>query len=247
LAFSVAAHLDPEIMLVDEVLAVGDAQFQAKCLGKMQDVSRGGRTVVFVSHSMSAVRRLCSRAILLSNGRVEIDGTVEQVVEAYLATNASEDFTSRPDPAKPAITHATTRWSRQEGMRLDVTFDGPVNLTPPILGFVLYDITGMPVFGSNAIFDRHDSQPRSMRKGTISVRVDTAALQPGTYYVSLWLSDLHELFFHADRVLKLEVEPGSNDDGRPSVREIGSVRLKTRWAYTADEVLHVEQQAGAAF
>ncbi|WP_438482700.1 ABC transporter ATP-binding protein [Oleiharenicola lentus] len=89
LAFSVAAHLDPEILIVDEVLAVGDAQFQKKCLGKMQDVSRNeGRTVLFVSHNMGVVANLCSRAILLESGRVKDVGPVSQVVTAYVQSGA---------------------------------------------------------------------------------------------------------------------------------------------------------------
>src|SRR5207237_205061 len=84
LAFAVAAHLDPEILLVDEVLAVGDARFQRKCLDKMQDVAEHGRTVIFVSHNMPAVTRLCPRAILLDNGRVISDGRSPQVVSVYL-------------------------------------------------------------------------------------------------------------------------------------------------------------------
>ena len=88
LAFAVAAHLEPEILIVDEVLAVGDASFQKKCINKMQDVSREGRTVLFVSHNMPAVSMLCSRAVLLSGGRVEIDGPAHQVISHYL--NAGE-------------------------------------------------------------------------------------------------------------------------------------------------------------
>jgi lipopolysaccharide transport system ATP-binding protein len=84
LAFAVAAHLDPEIIVVDEVLAVGDAAFQSKCLGKMSEVSRNGRTVLFVSHNMTAVKSLCSRAILIEAGRVTCDGDVDQVVNRYL-------------------------------------------------------------------------------------------------------------------------------------------------------------------
>ena len=84
LAFAVAAHLEPEILVVDEVLAVGDAQFQKKCLGKMGDVARDGRTVLFVSHNMVAVKSLCSRAILLSGGRMTKDGNVDDVVNGYL-------------------------------------------------------------------------------------------------------------------------------------------------------------------
>jgi lipopolysaccharide transport system ATP-binding protein len=84
LAFAVAAHLEPEILVVDEVLAVGDAAFQQKCLGKMGDVAREGRTVLFISHNMAAIKSLCSRAILLKAGHVARDGSVDDVVETYL-------------------------------------------------------------------------------------------------------------------------------------------------------------------
>jgi lipopolysaccharide transport system ATP-binding protein len=84
LAFAVAAHLEPEILLVDEVLAVGDARFQKKCLNKMEDVGHGGRTVIFVSHNMSAVTRICQRAILLDGGRVVSNGPASEIVGSYL-------------------------------------------------------------------------------------------------------------------------------------------------------------------
>ena len=87
LAFAVAAHLNPEILIVDEVLAVGDAEFQKKCLGKMKEVSEGGRTVIFVSHNIQAVRTLCSRAIYLRGGRVAADRDVEAGVKDYLSFN----------------------------------------------------------------------------------------------------------------------------------------------------------------
>src|SRR5690606_16486515 len=86
LAFSVAAHLEPEILVVDEVLAVGDAEFQKKCLNKMADVGEQGRTVLFVSHNMPALTRLCRRAILIENGRVTRDGPAEEVVRDYLTS-----------------------------------------------------------------------------------------------------------------------------------------------------------------
>lgn len=86
LAFAVAAHLEPEILIVDEVLAVGDAQFQKKCLGKMSDVAQQARTVLFVSHNMAAVRSLCSRALMLEQGRIVADGNVDEVIDRYLET-----------------------------------------------------------------------------------------------------------------------------------------------------------------
>ncbi len=91
LAFAVAAHLEPEILIVDEVLAVGDAQFQKKCLGKMEDVSKEGRTVIFVSHNMAAIRGLCNRALLMKNGHVVTDSTIETVVSDYLSEEKYTD------------------------------------------------------------------------------------------------------------------------------------------------------------
>lgn len=85
LAFAVAAHLEPEVLIVDEVLAVGDAEFQRKCLGKMSEVAGHGRTVLFVSHNMAAINRLCTRAILLNHGQVEMDGLTTEVTAAYLS------------------------------------------------------------------------------------------------------------------------------------------------------------------
>src|SRR5207249_3099789 len=85
LAFAVAAHLDPDILLVDEVLAVGDAAFQKRCLGKMEDVAtREGRTILFVSHNMSALRTLCKRACLIDEGRLLMDGDAAKVISTYL-------------------------------------------------------------------------------------------------------------------------------------------------------------------
>ncbi len=96
LAFAVAAHLDPEILLVDEVLAVGDAEFQKKCLGKMSGVAKQGRTVLFVSHNMPAVQALCSRCLLLQGGRLQLAGSVQEAVGLYLAGNQPVDLDSEP-------------------------------------------------------------------------------------------------------------------------------------------------------
>jgi len=98
LAFAVAAHLESEILIVDEVLAVGDAEFQKKCLGKMGDVSKGeGRTVLFVSHNMSAISQLCSKAILLKNGELDSYKSVKSIIELYLSSNTKNDFFTSTD------------------------------------------------------------------------------------------------------------------------------------------------------
>jgi len=90
LAFAVAAHLEPEILIVDEVLAVGDMQFQKKCLGKMQDVATGGRTVLFVSHNMSAVQKLCQRCVLLKGGEITRQGPADEVIKYYLSNTGND-------------------------------------------------------------------------------------------------------------------------------------------------------------
>src|SRR5215467_13124633 len=120
LAFSVAAHLEPEILLVDEVLAVGDASFQKKCLGKMGQVSRDGRTIVFVSHNMAAVKALCSRAILMRHGTVASSGAVADVVDEYLLGAASDTSVrewsdAAADPGNESIRPLYVRITPPEG------------------------------------------------------------------------------------------------------------------------------------
>jgi lipopolysaccharide transport system ATP-binding protein len=114
LAFSVAAHLEPEILLVDEVLAVGDAEFQKKCLGRMKDVAQQGRTVLFVSHNMTALQSLCERAIWLDAGRVIQDGEARRVVSAYLETSAAAvlDQTWEDPATAPGNDYARLRRAR---------------------------------------------------------------------------------------------------------------------------------------
>ena len=101
LAFSVAAHLEPEILIIDEVLAVGDAEFQKKCLGKMQDISKGGRTVIFVSHSMQTVTSLCNRCILLEKGSLKRQGTPSEVILDYLGNGDGAGRVDYSSLAKP--------------------------------------------------------------------------------------------------------------------------------------------------
>src|SRR5260221_1535709 len=100
LGFAVAAHLEPEILIVDEVLAVGDAEFQKKCLGKMSEVAGGGRTVLFVSHNLAAVETLCARSIHLARGMVAIDGKTDEVIGTYIKLRQAPSDTTHVRPAK---------------------------------------------------------------------------------------------------------------------------------------------------
>src|SRR5262245_46524100 len=128
LAFAVAAHLEPEILLIDEVLAVGDIAFQRKCLGKMGDVARQGRTILFVSHNMAAVESLCSTAYLLENGQLVESGTTKTVIDAYLSTvptlcNASlEHRTDREGNGRLRFTDIEFR--SDEGVLTEVILTG---------------------------------------------------------------------------------------------------------------------------
>ena len=139
LAFAVAAHLEPEILVVDEVLAVGDAQFQKKCLGKMDDVARGGRTVLFVSHNVPAVTRLCNRCILLQSGTVLKDGMTHEVMNSYLrtelATSAAREWGSSESPGNEVVRLRAIR-VRKIDRSVSETFD----IREPIGIDVVFDV-----------------------------------------------------------------------------------------------------------
>ncbi len=119
LGFAIAAHLEPEILVVDEVLAVGDAEFQKKCLGKMGEVARGGRTVLFVSHNMGAVQNLCHRAVLLERGQVRMIGTSADAVQSYMATARQTDggFNAVGRRFAPHNVEIVDAWLERNGLR----------------------------------------------------------------------------------------------------------------------------------
>jgi lipopolysaccharide transport system ATP-binding protein len=140
LGFSVAAHLEPEILVIDEVLAVGDAEFQRKCMGKMKDVSKSGRTILFVSHNMSAVSSLCSRVIWLSEGRIRQDGATDQVVRAYLGTYSRyEDRREWSEGEAPGndLVRLSAVWIER------VSGDGPITMSDAFRIHVRYRNLGI--------------------------------------------------------------------------------------------------------
>jgi lipopolysaccharide transport system ATP-binding protein len=157
LAFAVAAHLEPEILIVDEVLAVGDAEFQRKCLGKMGEVAGGGRTVLFVSHNMAAVENLCRRAVVLNSGEVAFDGPATQAIVGYLSTLAHDSAAgvgqflrelSLHDPASMEPVQAIKMGS---GFVLRAEFATPSATCRPKIGLVVRRMaSGDPVFAVNS-------------------------------------------------------------------------------------------------
>lgn len=132
LAFSVAAHLEPEILIIDEVLAVGDAAFQKKCMNKMQDVGEGGRTVLFVSHSMPAITRLCHRAILLNQGAVLKDGATHDVVSAYLGSGEGSPSHKEWDDPASAPGGAVARLCAVRALDADGKVSSAMQITRPV-------------------------------------------------------------------------------------------------------------------
>ncbi len=196
LAFAVASHLEPEILIVDEVLAVGDVQFQAKCLGKMQDVVRNqGRTVLFVSHNFSAVKTLCSHALLLANGKLLEEGETTSVVESYLSQdNGRADLSwKRPasSEAKPAVYFRSIEaflHGKQPAMTLTIRAELCCRDSSAPKCFVsadLCDALGSPVFQAIPVGEPF----MELREGLyeVSIEIDLPPLIPGRYTADLWI------------------------------------------------------------
>jgi len=143
LAFAVAAHLEPEILIVDEVLAVGDANFQKKCLGKMGDIAREGRTVIFVSHNMSAVQRLCTRGLLLDGGRIHKDASVAETISQYLRTGLDQHGERVFGAAgrKPGFDDGTVVLERIRAMDAAGNMRADFDVKEPVIVEVEYRVT----------------------------------------------------------------------------------------------------------
>ena len=144
LAFAVAAHLEPEILLVDEVLAVGDAEFQRKCLGKMEDVAHEGRTVVFVSHNLSTIQRLCTRGLWIDNGTIAAEGSARDIVGAYLREAGTSQHGGIAEVAESVERISSGDAARLRRVALLDADDHPIEaltLGQPFTVALTYDVT----------------------------------------------------------------------------------------------------------
>lgn len=203
LAFSVAAHLQADILLVDEVLAVGDAAFQEKCIGKMKDVtSHSGRTVVFVSHNMEAVHKLCPRTVLVSKGKIAFDGPTGKAIEQYFGTSELQAKRSLVDVEGRAGS-GEARFVDAElvdggGMsKCEYTFDSPIRfrttidflkpLENPVVGYVIISGRNIALVDARSHWDGFKLGRCEGRK-TLELTIPPLHFYPGIYTVQLWVS-----------------------------------------------------------
>ncbi|HEX6728968.1 MAG TPA: ABC transporter ATP-binding protein [Pyrinomonadaceae bacterium] len=212
LAFSVAAHLEPEILIVDEVLAVGDASFQRKCLNKMQNVSDQGRTVLFVSHDMTAVTRLCPRAILLDQGKVLRDGPAHEVVSTYLTSGLGTTAARVWDDASKAPGNDVARLRAVRVRTDDGTVSDAIDIRRPMRlemeyevhkaghlltpNFHVYNEEGITVFITNDLDPVWRGRPKPEGIFTSTVWIPGNFLAEGTLIAGAALSTLDPVVVH---------------------------------------------------
>jgi lipopolysaccharide transport system ATP-binding protein len=249
LAFAVAAHLEPEILLVDEVLAVGDAAFQRKSLTKMAEVARAGRTVIFVSHNLATIQALCERAILLERGSVVTDAPVEEAVTGYLRAlerAASDDLETRTDRDGRA-------WEESKVKRLAV-YDGDSDEADVVVGGrgakIVIEVTevvpmmecsltilnslGHPITTLDSELSSAADVRDSGSGPRIECRVDSLPLIPGRYRIDILLRGRQEIQDGLQAAAYFDVEPGVvNGRPMPSIGADGDVVLPHTWQLPA--------------
>jgi lipopolysaccharide transport system ATP-binding protein len=239
LAFAVAAHLEPEILFIDEVLAVGDAAFQKKCLGKMGEVSRQGRTIIFVSHNMVALRSLCTRLIWLEEGRVKEAGDPNDLVSHYLVTHRDDNLESvwPEDSTAPGDDHVRLRSVRilahgdgtepitvHTPLRIEFTYRNYVPDEVLNVAMVLNNLEEACVFSSISDFK---ARPEGLIRHTVELPGDL--LNAGSYYVNLYIvKDTSNAILFQKNVVAFEVVDNEGV-GNWYGKHPGAVRPQLRW------------------
>jgi lipopolysaccharide transport system ATP-binding protein len=206
LAFSVAVHLEPEILVIDEVLAVGDAQFQKKCLAKMQDVSRGeGRTVLFVSHNMQAVSTLTSRCVLLRHGRCVMQGTPQEAIAAYLEDGVirGKVYEASPLPDAASVTRVEVETSEPgsthihaKPLRVMLEVTTPTALPSPVLHFQIVDALLQPVVHLMLLDANRDEFGRAPGVYRVVCEIPRLRLYLGRYTITTHLEEAYGTWVH---------------------------------------------------
>jgi lipopolysaccharide transport system ATP-binding protein len=252
LAFAVAAHLEPEVLIIDEVLAVGDIEFQRKCIGKMKDVASSGRTVLFVSHNMSAINSLCSRCLLLSDGRVEDVGDTTHIINRYVHHNDDlpkgfREFGHLPMTGDGLARLKHMRWVSRNGdtlnhakvtepIGLEIGYDVLREGGRPQPVIFLYNSEGEHIFTSFAGLEA----PLGNKLGNhvTTLRFPADLFNEDTYYVSLWLATWlpHKVHQVQENVMNLRIMDDLSSSTRsPSHYVIkGALRPKFQWDINTD-------------
>lgn len=225
LAFAVAAHLEPEILIVDEVLAVGDAQFQQKCLEKMRSLGSSGRTLLYVSHQLTTISRLCNRCILLSGGRVQLAGSPDAVISAYVGDSAA----TAEKTYDGGVVRAIRMMQVEATLRLEVEFEAPRPLAAVCLGFVVSDPNTTPLFSTNTRLSGLPEFGRDAESGTVTVTIHSPTLLDGTYFLSVWLGDGVTDYFEARHCLSFEVKDMTRTSYQPASTANGYIMPECRW------------------
>lgn len=223
LGFAVAAHLEAEVLLVDEILAVGDAEFQKKCLNAMGDLGHRGRAVLFVSHNMAAVENLCSRVIWIDDGKIRQDGNTKEVIKNYLSTFAEAQKTSgdlstmekRIGTGEIRYTGIEFLCSERKPRKLyrpgdsiviRLYFHAKRHIQKPNFGLELYTGTGTFLTSINTWSAGLETSVLPTGEGNIELEVDSLNLMPGRYYISLWLDGVRVHYDRLDYCATLDVE-----------------------------------------
>lgn len=250
LAFAVAAHLEPEILIVDEVLAVGDSNFQKKCLTKMEDVASEGRTVLFVSHSMETVTKLCNTAILLKDGQVELTGTTEKVISAYLKSDSGTTARRRWDDIKRApgndiVRLIETKAHTEKGDVsdiFDITKPIGITMTYEVLkdnqvlthSMNLFNEFGVHLLGSHDLSSEERKKPRPKGIYSSTMWVPGNLLAEGCIIASVAIIEYDPFFIHFhefDAVAFNIIDPmdGTSARGDYALDFPGAVRPILNW------------------
>jgi lipopolysaccharide transport system ATP-binding protein len=248
LAFAVAAHLEPEILLVDEVLAVGDAQFQRKCLGKMEEVSKEGRTLLFVSHNMAAIRSLCSRAVLLTKGEHTVYQNVNECIDHYLSSDDSKstneiNTTSIPRPSSGVDATEGLRivnikldfpegtGTFKTGRPMSVAIDFTVNeLLPKVnIGFVVYSSENARLFDCRSFDANHSGIDLAPGRYRALATVRNNPLNPGLYFLSFGARCESKLLDYLPDVLSIRVETDEQFSSLWLEAPSGAFRIMSHW------------------
>ena len=231
LGFAVAAFLEPEILVVDEVLAVGDAEFQKKAIGKMKDVSQGqGRTVLFVSHNMASVRKLCKTGVLLENGMMKFHGSINETIGLYLSGGVQADNIFIPENN---VVKKVRAWQDGSVIRLSLEYDSPILIKQPVFGWVIFDSNQNPIVGTDPVKSGIMEYGEPKKQGKIEVEISSPALVNGRYYVGVWFSNGFSQVFANPSCVALDIEYQNFDTVAKTTSEEGYVVPKCKWNFDA--------------